>query len=100
MFTGIRLDAAHRIVFDQLPISLVKVNFDTLAATLATIIILSLESGSEPANFKHVVVTPLLNTSKLYPDSVKKLPANIKLTICVKVIGAPHANTISPTPRM
>ena len=100
VFTGIRLDAAHRIVFDQLPISLVKVNFDTLAATLATIIILSLESGSEPANFKHVVVTPLLNTSKLYPDSVKKLPANIKLTICVKVIGAPYANTISPAPRM
>ena len=98
VFTGIRLDAAHRIVFDQLPISFVKVNFHILAATSYDYYNVD-ESWSEPANFKHVVVTPLLNTFKLYPDSVKKLPANIKITICVKIIGAPLANTISPAPR-
>ena len=72
VFTGIRLDAAHRIVFDQLPIAFVKVNFHILAATLATIIIMSLESGSEPANFKHVVVTPLLNTSRLSEETSRQ----------------------------
>ena len=76
-FSGITLDVVHRLVrkcptkssvLDPLPTSLVKANVDILVPTLATIINMSLESGSVPANFKQAVITPLLKKSNLHPD--------------------------------
>ena len=55
---------------DPLPTSLVEANIDILAPTLATIINMSLKSGSVPANFKHAVITPLLKKRNLDPDSM------------------------------
>ena len=51
-----------------LPTSLVKANIDILVPTLATIINISLKSGSVPANVKHAVITPLLKKPNLNPD--------------------------------
>ena len=68
-FSGITIDGVISLVtksptktsgLDPLPTSLVKANIDILAPTLATIINMSLESGTMPATFKHAVITPLL----------------------------------------
>ena len=44
-----------------------KANIDILAPTLATIINMSLESGTVPATFKHAVITPLLKKPNMNP---------------------------------
>ena len=76
-FSGITIDGVISLVtkyptktcgLDPLPTSLVKTKIDILAPTLATIINMSLESGTVLATFKHAVITPLLNKPNLDPD--------------------------------
>ena len=78
-FSGITTDSVLSLVrkcptkpsaLDQLPTSLVKDNIDILALTLATIINMSLDSGSVPANFKHAVIAPVLKKHNLDPDTM------------------------------
>ena len=76
-FSGITIDGVISLVtkcptktsvLDPLPTSLVKANIDILAPILATIISMSLESGTVPATFKHAVITPLLKKPNVDPD--------------------------------
>ena len=71
---------------DVIPTTLLKANIGTLAPVLTRIVNLSIESSTVPKVMKHAVVTPLLKTTGLDPDSLSNYRPISNLSFISKLL--------------